>query len=165
MILRERTDKYPIVNPDTFIHTISKCKDVGDYDECARTRSLSSLFQLVNLTLTNLMNQGRFEEARAFCESYKRRGLLKDHELPFFKDIKRTLTSINLGELGTMVRKKIESKESSTDDDLFITKLEERIEESGVSLSSIPIVKQSTVQREISLADIWYTAPNKLRHR
>ena len=89
-------------------------------------------------------------------ESYKKIGMLKDYEIPFYKDIKSSISSINIKELGAEVKKKIQNKKSNEDDEAFIDLLNKKIEEDEISLYSIPIVNQEQYQRGISLGEIWY---------
>lgn len=156
VIIRDRVESYPITDPNAFCTTLRKCMGIGSYDECTQASELKDLIRVINLTATNLANQGKFKEAKGFVESYKKIGMLKDYEIPFYKDIKSSISSINIKELGAEVKKKIQNKKSNEDDEAFIDLLNKKIEEDEISLYSIPIVNQEQYQRGISLGEIWY---------
>ena len=155
VIIRDRVETYPITDPNVFCTTLRKCMGIGSYDECTQASELKDLIRVINLTATNLANQGKFKEAKGFVESYKKIGMLKDYEIPFYKDIKSSISSINIKELGAEVKKKIQNKKSNEDDEAFIDLLNKKIEDE-ISLYSIPIVNQEQYQRGISLGEIWY---------
>ncbi|MCR5186376.1 MAG: hypothetical protein K6D97_04590 [Clostridia bacterium] len=156
LIIRDRVETYPIIDAEEFIKTLSRCKDVGPYEECMKARKYTDLLKIINLTSSNLSNQGNFSKAKDVIQSYKKVGLLQEHEIPFYQDIKRLISSINIKELGAMVKEKIQNKKSNEDDEVFIELLNKRIEESGTSLYSIPIVNQEQFQRGVSLGEVWY---------
>jgi len=156
LIIRDRVETYPIIDAEEFIKTLSRCKGVGSYEECAKARKYTDLLKIINLTSRNLSNQGNFSKAKEVIQSYKKVGLLQEHEIPFYQDIKRSISSINIEELGAMVKEKIQNKKSNEDDEVFIELLNKRIEESGTSLYSIPIVNQEQFQRGVSLGEVWY---------
>lgn len=112
--------------------------------------------QAFKVVIDNMASQEKYKQAIELCNKNISRVSFEGGENLVSQAARSKKRELALRQIGSMIKEKIENKVSDEDDNMFITLLEQRLENEKIRLDAIPIGKDSSQTKSIKLSDIWY---------
>lgn len=149
-LLEENSDTYKVQEPIPVIYQLV---------ELLENTTLEQAFRIV---VENLIGQRRFDEAIQLCQKAQTKPN-KDYEPDKFSKYLMSLQKhIKLSNIGFLILDKINHKISDDDDITFLEMLQTQISNSKISKSQIPLGRNKSKTKVITLDNIW-TERNKCK--
>lgn len=103
-----------------------------------------------------MASQEKYKQAIELCNKNISRTTFEGGESLISQAARSKKRELALRQVGSMIKEKIENKVSDEDDQMFMTLLEQRLENEKIRLDAIPIGRDSSQTKTIRLSDIWY---------
>ena len=145
-IFEANSSRYIVNSPDTTLDF---------FRQLYSTHDLSYLLRMISI---NLAHQDRVEEAVSFCRKHYERKNRFDMPTELDQHINSIIKSLRYFEIGKLIMNQINSSpdQRDIDDEDFMNKLEENIQENHINKDLIWLGKDKNRLIDITLLDIWY---------